>query len=321
MAAAICISKVATNKWSGVCCFRYRLLTINSLKMNHLSVGNFGIRNYHVTCGTISEFQWKPSCLPSDAKQTTLMTGVSFNFRKHCNDVSLSDNKYIIYPGTLLFSQKLLTFKNEVNSHVRNYSDGNGSEKRGIPKLMDFPEILWPSIIKTIRNWILANLIITPYFDPEFSLPDFIFGAKQALEYVSGCLSRGDYDSLKGLVAEEALEEVKRNISTFSIQQRQMLDITKDDIYFSFPYQIGVMFNDDDKNQQRFVEITMVYHTLRGLKQLREQGTSSPVNMGTMAEYRDKIIICNYRFVREFTKGVESHWTVNVLNYFRPVDL
>ncbi|XP_067001257.1 m-AAA protease-interacting protein 1, mitochondrial isoform X2 [Anabrus simplex] len=291
MAAAICISKVATNKWSGVCCFRYRLLTINSLKMNHLSVGNFGIRNYHVTCGTISEFQWKPSCLPSDAKQTTLMTG------------------------------KLLTFKNEVNSHVRNYSDGNGSEKRGIPKLMDFPEILWPSIIKTIRNWILANLIITPYFDPEFSLPDFIFGAKQALEYVSGCLSRGDYDSLKGLVAEEALEEVKRNISTFSIQQRQMLDITKDDIYFSFPYQIGVMFNDDDKNQQRFVEITMVYHTLRGLKQLREQGTSSPVNMGTMAEYRDKIIICNYRFVREFTKGVESHWTVNVLNYFRPVDL
>jgi len=65
------------------------------------------------------------------------------------------------------------------NCIKRWYSDDTGIPKRTLPRLMDFPEIVWPSVIKTLRNWILANLIITPYFDQEFSLPDFINGSKQ----------------------------------------------------------------------------------------------------------------------------------------------
>ncbi|PSN58097.1 hypothetical protein C0J52_06493 [Blattella germanica] len=190
-----------------------------------------------------------------------------------------------------------------VNCLRRWYTDDRGPPRRTLPSLMDFPEIVWPSVIKTLRNWILANLIITPYFDQEFRLPDFIFGSKQAVELVSGCLSKGELGALDNLMTSDALVEVKKNMSTFSLHQRQELAISKEDIYFSFPYQIGVMFSEDDR-----------------LKELTQQGITPPLNMGMLPEYRDKIFICNYRFIREFTKGVEDQWTVNVVNHFKPVD-
>lgn len=38
-------------------------------------------------------------------------------------------------------------------------------------------------------------------------------------------------------------------------------------------------------------------------------------------EFRDSITICIYRFVKEFTKGVESDWTVNLVNHIKPADI
>ncbi|KFB46547.1 AGAP009891-PA-like protein [Anopheles sinensis] len=62
--------------------------------------------------------------------------------------------------------------------------------KRKLPMLMDFPQLVWPSVIKTIRNWIMVHFIIRPYFDREFSLPDFVQGAKQALQACSDTTPR-----------------------------------------------------------------------------------------------------------------------------------
>lgn len=59
------------------------------------------------------------------------------------------------------------------------YSHGRGQPRENLPSLMNFPEIVWPSVIKTFRNWILTNILIKPYFDQEFGLPDFILGSKQ----------------------------------------------------------------------------------------------------------------------------------------------
>lgn len=59
------------------------------------------------------------------------------------------------------------------------YSHGKGHPRENLPSLMNFPEIVWPSVIKTFRNWILTNILIKPYFDQEFRLPDFILGSKQ----------------------------------------------------------------------------------------------------------------------------------------------
>lgn len=36
--------------------------------------------------------------------------------------------------------------------------------------------------------------------------------------------------------------------------------------------------------------------------------------------HRDKIVICNYRFIREYTKGVEGQWTVNMVHHFNLSD-
>lgn len=64
----------------------------------------------------------------------------------------------------------------------RFYSTNSGPPSTKLPPLMNFPEIMWPSFIKSIRNFILSTFIIKPYFDKDFSLPDFVRGSKQALE-------------------------------------------------------------------------------------------------------------------------------------------
>ncbi|XP_018333612.2 m-AAA protease-interacting protein 1, mitochondrial [Agrilus planipennis] len=198
--------------------------------------------------------------------------------------------------------------------------DSSGPPTKKMATLMNFPEIVWPSFFKSIRNFIFATLIIKPYFDREFTLSEFVRGSKQAVEIVSSKLAEGDYTSLKGLVTNDVLTNLQKSISTMSLAQREELSIKSDDIYFSFPYQIGIIFS-DDSNNRRFVEITMVYHALRGLSVMKARGEEPPLNMGMLPEYRTRILICNYRFVREFTKGVEEEWTINLLNHFKPTDL
>uniref|UniRef100_A0A2M3ZJG9 Putative c2orf47 protein mitochondrial n=1 Tax=Anopheles braziliensis TaxID=58242 RepID=A0A2M3ZJG9_9DIPT len=187
--------------------------------------------------------------------------------------------------------------------------------------LMDFPQLVWPSVVKTVRNFIMVHFIIRPYFDRDFHLPDFVIGAKQALQVVSSALAGGETKQLEGLVDRVALNDVKQSLSKMSVAERYDIRVDKEDVYFSFPYQVGVMFDEsEDDSQKRFVEITMVFHVLRGLKGMIERGETVPLNIGALPEYRDKISICNYRFIKEFTKGVESDWTVNVINHFRPSD-
>ncbi|XP_053695226.1 m-AAA protease-interacting protein 1, mitochondrial [Sabethes cyaneus] len=211
-------------------------------------------------------------------------------------------------------------------NHRRNYSDISKNDTppkkpRSLPQLMDFPELIWPSVVKSVKNWIMVHFIIRPYFDREFNLPDFIRGAKQALQIVSASLAGGELKNLEGLVDRMVLNDLKSSIGKMSVAQRYDLMINKEDIYFSFPYQVGVMFDEEDEeSQKRFVEITMVFHVLKGLKGMVERGEPIPLNIGVMPEYRDKISICNYRFIKEFTKGVESDWTINVVNHFKPSD-
>lgn len=73
-------------------------------------------------------------------------------------------------------------------------------------------------------------------------------------------------DGLKGLVTQDALYEIKGSTAKMSMAQRNQLAVDKDDIYFCFPYQIGIIFDETETVQKRWVEITMVYHVLRGKK-------------------------------------------------------
>ena len=83
------------------------------------------------------------------------------------------------------------------------------------------------------------------------------------------------------MVTRETVNEIQKSISEMSISQRSEIKVDKNDIYFSFPYQVGIMFDETNENvQKRFVEITMVFHVLRGLKDMQERGHSPPINMG-----------------------------------------
>lgn len=160
---------------------------------------------------------------------------------------------------------------------IRHYSD----EKRSLPTVMDFQTIVWPSVFKSVRNWIMVNFIIRPYFDQDFNLPDFVAGTKQAVELVSGRLATLDVHSLAGLVASEAIDELHGTIARMSVAQRNEIAINKEDIYLSFPYQVGIMFDEtNDERQKRWVEITMVFHVLRGLQEMRANGIVPPLNIG-----------------------------------------
>ncbi|CAH1163606.1 unnamed protein product [Phaedon cochleariae] len=190
-----------------------------------------------------------------------------------------------------------------------------------LPPLSPDFRIVWPSLIKSIKNFILTTFIIKPYLDRDFNLSDFVSGSKRAVEVVSNKLSQGDYGSLEGLVTKDIIPTLQKTISLMSLGQREQLAINVEDIYFSFPYQVGIIFDDEEnKDQKRFVEITMVYHSLKGLSTMRSRGDDPPLNMGMMPEYQKNISISNYRFIREFTKGVEGDWTVNLMNHFRPID-
>ncbi|GFQ78355.1 m-AAA protease-interacting protein 1, mitochondrial [Trichonephila clavata] len=192
-------------------------------------------------------------------------------------------------------------------------TSSNDNEKNRNPKqsvsLMDFNPVMRPDILLSIKNWILAKFIIQPYLDKDFTLTDFTSGAKQALGIVSSYLSQGDFQSLRGLLTDDAIAEIRRNFSKLNVKERQDLFIKISDIFIVFPYQIGIIFDDD--SQKRFAEITVVYHIIKDFEEMRAHGR---VNSETVKE---DIKICNYRFIREYTKGVKSDWTINRLGHFK----
>lgn len=198
----------------------------------------------------------------------------------------------------------------------------NSSSIKELPCLMNYPtHIIWPSFFKSISNLLAAAIIIKPYFDNEFSLKEFARGAKQALSIISNALSVGDVDSLKELLDKDAFTEIKQNVSQFSKDQLADLAVTDlEEVYLTFPYQVGIIMNDTDRGvQERFVEITVCFHIFKGLSELMKRGDFQP-GPSAMQKHRDRIMIGNYRFIREFTKGVNSQWTVNMVHHFRLTD-
>ena len=141
---------------------------------------------------------------------------------------------------------------------TRQFHDSNDRYKL-IPSLMDFPVPVRPKFSHTIRNFIFSQFIIRPYYDQEFRPADFLDGAKSAVDFVSQCLSEGDLDAIEDsdVITDSCLHQLKLNLSLFSHNQQERLFISKNDIFYNFIYQIGVILDDHDA-KKRHVEITYV---------------------------------------------------------------
>lgn len=82
-----------------------------------------------------------------------------------------------------LTSEKRLNAGFSPISHVhRRFASSESNPTNKLPPLMDFPQLVWPSIIKSIRNFILTTFIVKPYLDRDFNFPDFLVGSKKAVE-------------------------------------------------------------------------------------------------------------------------------------------
>ncbi len=144
--------------------------------------------------------------------------------------------------------RRVATTRNVSLARFRAYStDDPNNLDRILPTLMNLPEKPYPNMAHTFRNFIFNHFLIRPYFDPNYSSQTFGDGAKSAIEFVSNCLATGDFETLEksDALSNDCLQELKRNLSLFSMQQRERLQVSKDDFLMSFIYQIGIMFDDD----------------------------------------------------------------------------
>uniref|UniRef100_A0A6M2E5V7 Putative juvenile hormone esterase binding protein n=1 Tax=Amblyomma tuberculatum TaxID=48802 RepID=A0A6M2E5V7_9ACAR len=194
---------------------------------------------------------------------------------------------------------------------VRRCSSRSGSGHSGFD-LMRNSHIVWPNLILTIKNWLQTMFIVKPYLDATFSQREFLDGAKQALTYVSVLMANEDFKSMEGLVTSDVVSAAQSNCCSLSVEQRKKLTVDLSDIYFCFLYQIGIIM--DDNSNQRFVEATVVYHYVPGLEEMRQ---NAAMMNETVQQLQDRVHVANYRFIRDYTKGTESDWTINQLNHFK----
>jgi len=224
--------------------------------------------------------------------------------------------------------------RNLVMSFRHRSTHGTGGP---IPPLTDFPRIITPNPLFSVRNWFTSIFLINGFFDPGFSLSQFKEGAQHAVVKVSNSLADGDLEELEGCVTPECLDMMGKNLSLFSDSQREALRIpSTDDILKSFVFQVGILMEDHptEKDQHiRHVEITWVGKVFPNHQHFIDEQMKKAMMTGTPSisqsvrgikneiEERGGPLIVNYRFIRDFTKGVEDSWTINAANHFRVLDM
>ncbi|ESO05479.1 hypothetical protein HELRODRAFT_171110 [Helobdella robusta] len=208
----------------------------------------------------------------------------------------------------------LAASQNAVTYQRRGFSDDSeGSRTVKDLQLMKFTQLIWPNIFKSIRNFFFSFLI-RRFVDEEFTLSSFLCGAEQAVGIVSSCISRGDFNSLNGLVTREfskAVEEIKQNYNLLTEGQKKFIMVDPRNIFLKFVYEIGMIF--EDKSNRKFIEITTVMQGYHGLERIKDENVRDLSS--EMIENRHNLFVCNYR---EFARDREDYWIVNKLNHFSP---
>uniref|UniRef100_T1JDZ0 Tim44-like domain-containing protein n=1 Tax=Strigamia maritima TaxID=126957 RepID=T1JDZ0_STRMM len=188
-----------------------------------------------------------------------------------------------------------------------------GKRDRYIP-LMLFNEIVWPNLFNNLKTITFTNLLIRQFIDPTFQKKQFLDEAKIMVLKVSKLLALGEIDNMKGLLTDDAIKELRPNLIKMSQTQREALAVEAENIILGFIYSLDVKVDKSTNPQKRLVEITCCFHSssdsVTGFYPLRK-----------VFKNRKNHLICNYRFVRDYTKGVKGRWMIDRLNHFKPGDI
>lgn len=105
-------------------------------------------------------------------------------------------------------------------------------------QLMDLQVFASPNfffmISKVFHTFLIKNL------DEEFNMTEFMTSAQTALVVVTELLSEQNFSELKGLLSNECLQEVEKNVRAMDTDQRKSLVVAEDDIFVAFPYRTKV---------------------------------------------------------------------------------
>ncbi|XP_065202310.1 uncharacterized protein LOC135832767 [Planococcus citri] len=199
----------------------------------------------------------------------------------------------------------------------------------GLPQLTKLPQEVFPGVLAPFSNFFLTYLVIRPFVDGSFELREFVAASKQVVQIVSRKLASDDVDGLEDMMTSATLQEVKQNLPRFTESQRQELAIDQEDIYITAS--TDMIFQNDREHDKKTLEISMVYHVMRGFKHMKFQGFNpfqnmqNPQQQSDSAENpfeklkvdEDKAYILNYKFIREYSGGVASDWLLNGLNHYK----
>jgi len=214
----------------------------------------------------------------------------------------------------------------------------SSNHEHDLPILSELPRRVFPNFMHYLRSLFFIHGLIVPYFDNEFTKDNFMDGASKAVEVVSSAMSEGDFTALEPLLETKCLDDIKRKLSFTTAEQREQLKVKAENMFGQFIYEIGIMFDEteaDVKKQRRWVEITFVAHAHPKFDDTYDDAVGV---LQSAANYRGSVVkesvkriqetvesgggpvVLNYRFLREFSKGVDpstTNWSISAVNHFR----
>uniref|UniRef100_A0A0A9YEJ5 Uncharacterized protein C2orf47, mitochondrial n=1 Tax=Lygus hesperus TaxID=30085 RepID=A0A0A9YEJ5_LYGHE len=197
----------------------------------------------------------------------------------------------------------------------RNYSE-DGEPKATMPTTSSGMGHIWPSPFKMVKNFMITRFIL-PRIDPDFSLPEFMNGAKKAIEVISLLMSQGDYAAMENFVEPIVVASIKDSLKGTSLREQQELAVDIPDIMVSFPYSIETLFRTEGAEMQRRIDILVVCHVLKGWG-ITKENQDVVVELRDSEEMRRKVQFVNYQFTRTYVEAKESSWLVTGVHHFKP---
>lgn len=117
--------------------------------------------------------------------------------------------------------------------------------------------------------------------------------SEKAMILISNIISRGDFDSLKGLVQESSIETIKKNYSRLSPQQKDLIGTKKDDIQMQTLHLFETASPSDDVT---FVKIGLLFQIVPGITEAFDEAKRNPnSHLELIKKFQNDLIVADYQ--------------------------
>jgi len=228
-----------------------------------------------------------------------------------------------IYNKIRPFSQSHTALKS-VDENQSNTSNDEQPKRQFKLRLSREPIYSFRTPFRIVSN-IINGYVVRWTLDKEFNSKTFLFGAMQAVQTVSALISRGDFTKVADLMhpeSKEIVSEIQHYFKFWNDEQRAMIEVKMKDLLLQ-PFIHNLTIMHDPNTGRMWVGVVVAAHGTSGLSQIGSDSLPEPkdnvdafkqgASLGLYNTYT-----CNYRFVREYTKGIDAEWEIASLNHIFP---